>query len=1062
MSEQPTIDELLERAVGAIDRADRDIADALAGQVLAPDGANRDGEDLLSSPTDTGEIRRLTMLVADLVDSTALSTRIEPEVYRTVVGGYRDIVRRIVSRYEGHIGSTKGDGLLAVFGHPIAHEDDANRAVLAGIDITREVAALSAKVHDRFGFDIDVRVGIHRGLVYLDIEQDDVYGLGANLAARICSLARPGEVTVSMAIERLVRDKFELEDRPPQRVKGVDEDVVYYRVAAERDGTGKVRGPLVGREREVEHLEHLWAQACSGMSTTRGVLLRGEGGIGKSRLTGTALEMARNSGAVTLELFGSPFHTDIGLRPVRRLLERRCGIRRESEASESLEKLEVEIARRALDASRTAPLLAPVLGIDPDTKYHDAGANAGRRFDQIAGAAKDYLLACIGSGPALVVFEDIHWYDEDTVELVRALLREDHKKLLIVVTGRQVPPMLDGLEDFELEPLADEHADLLIRALHPDLTADARDAVKRRCDGIPLFIEEVVAKLRALSADRGDSTQVPDTLYEALVARLRSSTNSLLVVESAALIGSRFDRDLLATVSGLAPDEIDSLLEELADARVLRRLGTHSWGFHHELLREVAAELSPPSVRRRLHHRIADALAAGGEHGTPDWRLVAHHYERAERFDHATAAYQRASSDARQRGALLEARNHLARALENNELRPRSRSRDEDEVKIRLERGFLATAATGYTSAEASAEFERCLQLVTTEPTLGMHATFTALFGYFAALGQLDRATTLFEAMRRLEDASEWTDVAYNATAGFIATLRGELPTARAAMEKAVAAIDRTGIPPTDQEQFWYTPSDRISGLFAEVGFVRFLQGDLAAAEPAFARIQTRCDELNFPGNGVSLCYGRLREATARIEAGQLDRAGEIIYEIGERAEQLGLNEWMMVSASNRASLAARLALAAGETDPTVLAAHIANLTAIVEGWRAAQLKTYLASYESVLVRLHTAAGDRGSARERAQLALDLVSETGITTYKSELLRVFAHTLDETQDRHEGLQAAIDLARKQGAKVFELRSTADDFELIGEPARSALADLVSRFPTDQSWPELDRARALLV
>ncbi len=1059
MSAEPTIDELLERAVGAINRGDRLTAATLSGQVPAAVGRSRDAEDVLSTPTDSGEIRRLTMLVADLVDSTALSTRIEPEVYRTVVGGYRDIVRRIVARYEGHIGSTKGDGVLAVFGHPIAHEDDAHRAVLAGIDITREIAALSSKVHDRFDFDIDVRVGIHRGLVYLDIAQDDVYGLGANLAARICSLARPGDVTVSMAIERVVRDKFELEARPPQRVKGLDEDVVYYRVAEERDTAGKVRGPLVGRERELAHLESLWAQVSAGTSTTRGLILCGEGGIGKSRLAGAALDIAKKSGAVVLELFGSPFHTDIGLRPVRRLLERRCGIRRDSDASASLQLLETEIENRSLNVAHAAPLLAAVLGIDPGTRYQTAAASAGKRFDQVTAAVKEYLWACIGAGPALLLFEDIHWYDEDTVELVDSFLGADHPGLLVIVTGRQLPPLNHAAETFQLQPLADEHADLLIRALHPELTEDSRKAVQERCDGIPLFIEEVVAKLRQ-KADSTDSTQVPDTLYEALVARLRSSTNSLLVVETAALIGSRFDRDLLSTVSGVASDEIDSLLDELTEARVLRRVSTHSWAFHHELLREVAAELSPPSVRRRLHNRIADALAAEADNGNPDWGLVAHHFERAERFDDAAQAFRRASIEARQRGALAEARNHLVRALENIERLPPSPFRDQDEVNVRLERGFLATAGTGYTSSEAAAEFERCLQLVSEEPRLDHFGTFSALWGYYTARGQLDQVTRLVDALRRLEGMSKWSTVAYNAIAGSLAMFRGQFHEARAATEAAAAALDQTGAP--KMEKAWYAPNDPIAGLYAEVGFIRFIQGDLRGTQPFFERIEGRCGELEFPHSAVSLCYGRLREAAVRIEAGQLEAAEEIVEEVGARAEQLGLNEWVMVTACNRMSLAARAMLTAGEIDPAALQPHIDNMTSVVQALRAAQLKTWLASYESVLARLHTAAGDRQTGRELAGRALQTTEETAVRFYASELLRVQAHTYDDPQARHAGLLAAIDLAHQQGALVFEMRATADDFELVGEPARPALAEVVSRFPADQDWPELARARALLV
>jgi class 3 adenylate cyclase len=217
-----SIDELIDRAVSAINRGDHATATALASQVLAVDKGNAEAEDLLAAPSHAGEIRRLTIFFADLVDSTVLSTRVDPETYRLLVGRYREMVLRVVRRYEGHIGSTKGDGLLVVFGHPVAHEDDVRRAVQAGLDITREVARLSEQAKRRFGIEVHVRVGVHRGLVYLDTTQDDVYGLAANLAARVSGLAPPGAVVVSDAVEALVRNDFELDERPAAPVKGID------------------------------------------------------------------------------------------------------------------------------------------------------------------------------------------------------------------------------------------------------------------------------------------------------------------------------------------------------------------------------------------------------------------------------------------------------------------------------------------------------------------------------------------------------------------------------------------------------------------------------------------------------------------------------------------------------------------------------------------------------------------------------------------------------------------------------------------------------------------------
>ena len=205
----------------------------------------------MAAPGDAGEIRRLTILFADLVDSTVLSTRVEPETYRSVVGRYREQVRRIVARYEGHIGGTAGDGILAVFGHPIAHEDDVRRAVRAGMEIIADLARISDQARRRFGIEVNVRVGVHRGLVYLDTARDDVYGLAANLAVRVSGLAPPGCVVLSAAVESLVRNDFELEDRPAAPVKGMEELITHYRLLGERVTPARpTRSPLVGRDRE--------------------------------------------------------------------------------------------------------------------------------------------------------------------------------------------------------------------------------------------------------------------------------------------------------------------------------------------------------------------------------------------------------------------------------------------------------------------------------------------------------------------------------------------------------------------------------------------------------------------------------------------------------------------------------------------------------------------------------------------------------------------------------------------------------------------------------------------
>ena len=576
--------------MAAINRGDRTTASSLAQQVLAADKGNVDAEDLLATSGAPGEIRRLTILFADLVDSTKLSTHVEPETYRLLVSRYRERTLEIISRFGGHVGSTKGDGLLAVFGHPDPHEDDVRRAVHAGLEITSDVARLSEQAQRKFGVGIDVRVGVHRGLVYLDTAQDDVYGLAANLAARVSGLAPPGAVAVSDAVEALVRDAFELAAREPADVKGVDGLVAHHQVIGERTKPTRVgRGPLVGRDRELARLEKSWARAQAGTLTTPGVVFRGEPGIGKSRLAAAAADIVESSGAVVLELAGSPFHADAGLRPVRGLLENRCGITRLTDPAERLALLSAEVGARRLDPT-IVPLLAPVLGIGPEAGYEPVPAEGRKLSDAIAAAVQTYLLACIGAGSGLVVAEDVHWFDASTLEVLGALLSAADGRLMVVVTGRP-----DGW-------------------LSVDWPVKVFDLSALTVEQVPFYIEQVVAGL--------SQTGVPEALYEPLFARLRASANAVPVVEAAAVIGRHVDRGLLRSVVGLTDDEVDDVIDELEDALVLEPWGTDSWRFRHELLREVAAELAPPTVRRGLHARVADALvhALGGD---PDWRLVA-------------------------------------------------------------------------------------------------------------------------------------------------------------------------------------------------------------------------------------------------------------------------------------------------------------------------------------------------------------------------------------------------------------------------------------------------------
>jgi class 3 adenylate cyclase/tetratricopeptide (TPR) repeat protein len=1058
-----TIDELLDRAVQAINSGDRATASALAQQVLAVDSGNQDAEDLLATPAaGTGELRRLTILFADVVDSTALSTRIEPEIYRTVIGRYRQQVNDIVNRYEGHVFSTKGDGLLAVFGHPKAHENDVRRAVQAGLDITREVARLSTQVRSRFDFDISVRAGIHRGLVYLDVAQDDVYGLGANLASRVSGLAPPGGVVVSGAIAPLARAYFELQAKSAQTVKGIDEPVEHSQVLGERVSWTRIPlGPLVGRRKELAHLQASWAEAQRGSLTTPGVGFTGEAGVGKSRLATVAADIAEQSGHPVLALIGSPFHGDVGLYPVRTLIEQRCGIERTTEQTDRLRLLDEQVRIHGLDPESSVPLLALVLGISADHGYEPVRTEGAKLSRLIAKAVQHYLIANVDDSPAVILAEDTHWFDSSTLGVVESLLRAKTGRLLVVVTGREANslPNITELKTFHLSPLSAVETDELITALDPTLSADERSEVQQRCDGVPLYIEEIVTKLHEQPTDGARWARVPDALYEPLFARLRASDVTIQVVEAAATIGREFDRDILRNVLDMTGADFDDAISDLENALVFEPTGIDSWRFRHQLLREVAYELPPPSVQRILHSRVADALVGDSEH--PDWHVAALHYEQAERFDEAANAHRQAANDARRRGALDEARACLTRAIAQIKRAAPGVARDRHEVRLRLRRGFLASAAEGPASSHAAADFERCLELAGTDlREADLVATLTALWAYYLPRGDLRRTIQVSDSIRRqVPTDRRWFRHLNNTAYGMVAWYSGNFAEARELLEEGISGV--ADLPRRDTGSVWFVPNEPVASMHTHLALARFVQGDFTGAEEQFDEAVRRAGDLGFPQGPFSHDYERCYEIWMRIESGQLDCAGEMVGQLAADAKRHGFEFWALMAGAQQVAINGLALLASGNPDPTLLQTHIATMLFAVQSWRAAEAKLFVSFYDAVLARLLAAANKPDEARERLDLALQLGDETGVNFYRAELLRLRAHTTDDAEVRDADLHAAIETARGQQAPIFELRAAIDDFELHGERSRNTLSDAISRFPDDSEWPDLARARTFL-
>ena len=1057
-----SIDDLLDRAVAAVNRGERAVASALADQVLAVDHRNAEAEDLLRAPTDRGEIRRLTIVSADLVDATDLALRVEPENHRLLIGRFRDVVRQVADRYEGHVASSKADGLIVVFGYPNAHEDDVRRAVSAGLDIARDIERLSEQARRRFGATVDIRIGVHRGPVYLDSDQDDVYGLAVTLAAQVSALAPTGAVAVSHSVEPLIRNAFDLERLPSASMPGSAEVINPFRVLGERAyAAAAPMGPLVGRDREFARLDKSWRRATAGTLTVPGVVFRGEAGIGKSRLAAAATELVHRDGGTVLELVGSPVHADVGLHPARLLLERRSGITRTTDPVLRLQLLATELRGVGLDPDREIPLLAPVLGLDAALGYQPPQAEGRKLQELIAAAMQNYLLAVFGTAPGLLLAEDAHWFDRSTLDLLGALLGATEGKLLVVITGREGGWLSEGwpARVFDLSPLTDEQTDELVLALDPRVAPEQCAAVRQRCGGVPFYIEQVVNGLES-GSDAAQST-VPDSLYEPLFARLLAVPDVVPVVEAAAVIGRHVDRALLVAVSSLSEDAVDDVIDELEDARVFEAHGPDTWKFRHELLREVAAELAPPSVRRTLHGKTADVLMAGAA-GEPDWRLVAAHYEQAERHTDAAAAYRQASAAARRRGALEEARTYLTRSLTELERCAPGRDRDRMEIESRLERGFLTSTAEGYQSPSVAEDLERCLQIVGSD----LHddqviGTLLAVSSYYINKADLRRANQLAEALQDTPDERRrvWNP-AIACVLGMVTFLRGEFERARVHFEEASAGFDAEG--QNSMQELWFIPWDVVALAYEHLAIYHVLHGDQRAADAAMVKAQHRGDELAFPWGPYNQAYASHIEIWLRREGGELDRAARLVTEMVERAERYGIDFWHALGSTlGQATVAAHLSLRTDDVASEDLSAQIDQLAGFTDFWRALGLYAYQTQYDCVIGQLLIAAGRLEEARDRIDTALQIAEDTQMHFFDAELLRARARTHADPDTSAADLGVAIAMARHQGAPLYEVRAAVDDVALRGDPARQQLADTLSRLPADCTLPDVVRARALL-
>jgi class 3 adenylate cyclase/predicted ATPase len=697
------------------------------------------------SSEDRAERRQVTVMFSDLVGSTALSARMDPEDFREVISAYQNSVAETVGRFGGFVAKYMGDGVLIYFGYPQAHEDDAERAVRTGLQLVAIVADL--KTHAA----LRTRVGIATGLVVVG----DLIGSGAsqeqaivgdtpNLAARLQGVAEPNSVVVAEGTRKLVGSLFELEDLGPQDLKGISGPTRAWRALRPASVEGRFEAmhtsgltDLVGREEELDLLLRRWSKAKSGEGQL--VLLSGEAGIGKSRLTAALLERLANEPHTRLRYFCSPQHTDSAFYPIISQMERAAGYAHDDTAQAKLDKLDALLAQSPAPPEDVA-LLAEMLSLPNDGRYPALELAPYQRRQRTLEALTKQIETLARRSPVLMIFEDAHWADPTSLEAFgQSVNRIMFPGVLLIVTYRPEfePPWVGQphVTTLTLNRLGQRDIAAMIDRVtgNKALLASIRQDIVERTDGIPLFIEEMTkAVLEAGGAEDAEqavasipapSLGVPASLHASLMARLDRLGPAKEIAQIGAVIGREFSHALLAAVATKEETALQAALDGLADAGLLFRQGTPpqaTYLFKHGLVQDTAYSTLLRTRRRGLHARIAEVLEAQfPEIAGSQPELVARHYTEAGLIEKSAAFWAKAGRRSLERSALVEAIVQLNRALEQLAALTATPALRRDQIELQVALITPLMLVKGYASLEARAATERARMLIEQAEALG-------------------------------------------------------------------------------------------------------------------------------------------------------------------------------------------------------------------------------------------------------------------------------------------------------------------------------------------------------
>ena len=980
-----------------------------------------------SLSTDAAERRPITVMFCDLVGSTNLAARLDAEDWRNLVGAYLDAASAAVTGLGGHVLKKLGDGLMALFGYPHAQENDAERAVRAALAIQRALADLNARNARSGAPELAARIGIECGSVVVDAA-GEVFGEAPNVAARVQAAAEPGTVLVTASVQRQTTGLFVVEDKGAHDLKGVAAPVALYRIVRAsgggRRGGARALTPLVGREDELALLTRRWSRALAGEGQF--VQIVGEPGIGKSRLIEEFRGKLADTPHTWVEWAASQLLQNTPLHPLAEWGRLRFG---GADATDEgrLADLENTLRLIGLDAAEYAPLVAPLVDVPlPEDRRAKFPPEELRRRQLAAMTA--LFLAGARSQPVVLAFEDLHWADPTSLDLLRALVeRGAQAPLLIVVTTRpEFRPdwsLRSHHSVISLAPLDRAQVRRMVGeiATRHALSDEVIDGVGERTGGVPLFVEEVTRLLLERNA-QGGAQAIPPTLQQSLAARLDRLGEAREVAQIGAVLGRDFSYRLLSDVSssaaGFDEPRLQAALDRLTEADLLFVDGappTAAYRFKHALIQDAAYESLLRSRRQALHRRAAEAL----RDANAEPEAIAHHFNESGLDDLAIEWWGKAGDQALRRSAFQEAIAHLGKAIAMADKAGATARRATDDSAAPTQRltplqvayGNALIASRGLGAPETTEAFAKARELASGDKDAPERlAADYGLWGSSYVRGELPsmraHAAAFLNDVEARPDSPE-AGVAHRA-AGSTCWFAGEYREARDHLERALALFQ----PGRDDDLAFRFGYDAGVGAMALLAIASWLLGEVDRAISLIDRMQTRMANLTLVG---ALATGRMYAAMFELMRGHNTRGATNAFEVARLAREHDLRMFRAFGVFFEGWATAATGAVGGGLEA---------MRRGVELLREQNVLLFDGLLKIALAEAEARAGDPGRAVAILDEALATCDRLGHRAFEAELQRARGEILLERDPAHPAPAEEVFLMR---GELPSMRAHADAF-----------------------------------